>query len=183
MANDENTGEITVSHDELIDQITARSKEEYARQSDAGESGAKVNEFLEKTGMNGQAFGWLKSIMKKLPKKDGASKALDIIRSLEKGLPMVKNHIEGQEPSLGLGDPADYEDPEDEPEDEDDGIGAEFEDGDDLDPEDPEQDDEGDEEDGDEDTIQDDADDFEAALAELGDDDESNVTPLKKAGK
>jgi len=174
MAKDEGTGELTVSHDELIDQIHARSKEEYARQSDAGESGAKVNEFLEKTGMNGQAFGWLKSIMKKLPKKDGSVKALDIIRSLEIGLPMVKNHIQGQQPDLGLGDPADYEDPDQEPDDGDDddeGIGAEFPDGEEMEP-------------ADEDSIDEDAEDFEAALADLEDeDDESNVTPLKKAGK
>ena len=106
----EDQKEIILDHDKLIDEIEARKKEEYARQSDAGE-----------TGLNGQAFGWLKTIMKKLPKKDGHAKAMDIILSLEAGLPMIKNHIEGQQGSLGLGDPADFEpeapeEPEEEPE-------------------------------------------------------------------
>jgi hypothetical protein len=85
-----------VEHDALIDQIEQRSKEEYARGSDAAESGAKVKEFLDETGLNSQAFSWGKSIMKKLPKKDGQAKAMDVIRSLEVILPMLKNHIGGQ---------------------------------------------------------------------------------------
>jgi hypothetical protein len=85
-----------VEHDELIDQILARSQEEYARQSDAGESGAKVTAFLEKTGLNSQAFSWGKSILKKQPKKDGQAKAMDIIRSLKAILPMLEAHIAGQ---------------------------------------------------------------------------------------
>lgn len=86
----------SVEHDALIDQIEVRSKEEYARASDASESGAKLKDFLEETGFNGQAFGWLKAIMKKMPKKDGQAKAMDIIRSLEVGLPMIKAHVAGQ---------------------------------------------------------------------------------------
>lgn len=117
----EDQKEIILDHDKLIDEIEARKKEEYARQSDAGESAAKVAKYLDETGLNGQAFGWLKTIMKKLPKKDGHAKAMDIILSLEAGLPMIKNHIEGQQGSLGLGDPADFEpeapeEPEEEPE-------------------------------------------------------------------
>jgi hypothetical protein len=87
----------TVKHDDLIDQIAARSAEEHARRSDSSESAAKVKKFLEKTSLNSQAFSWLKSILKKLPKKDGQAKAMDIIRSLEVGLPMIKNHVGGQE--------------------------------------------------------------------------------------
>lgn len=86
----------TVDHDDLIGAIEARMREEYARSSDASESAAKTTQFLEKTGLNGQAFSWLKSILKKLPKKDGQAKAMDIIRSLEVGLPMVKSHVGGQ---------------------------------------------------------------------------------------
>ncbi|GGE30160.1 hypothetical protein GCM10011360_17770 [Primorskyibacter flagellatus] len=86
----------TFEHDALIDQIEARAKEEYERGSDAGESAAKTKEFIEKTGMNSQAFSWSKSILKKLPKKDGAHKAMDIIRSLKRAIPMLENHITGQ---------------------------------------------------------------------------------------
>lgn len=154
MAEDE-TGGVTVTHDELIDQIHARADEEYARQSDAGESAAKVDKFLEKTQLNSQAFSWSKSIMKKRKKKDGDAKALDVIRSLEITLPMLKSHILGQGTGeLGLGDPADYVpegDEEDEP---------------------------------DEDDIDEDADDFEQALGDLDDDEpESNVTKLAAASK
>lgn len=85
-----------VEHDDLIDQIQARAAEQHARSSDASESAAKVSAFIEKTGLNTQAFSWLSSILKKLPKKDGQGKAMDIIRSLEVGLPMVKAHVGGQ---------------------------------------------------------------------------------------
>ena len=87
---------LNVEHDKLIDEIDKRMAEEYARGSDASESAAKTKEYLEMTGLNSQAFSWLKTILKKLPKKDGAAKAMDIIRSLEVGLGMVKNHVLGQ---------------------------------------------------------------------------------------
>ncbi len=93
---DENSNEILVEHDALIQQILDRSAEEYARSSDAGESAAKVKEFLEATNLNSQAFSWLKSILKKLPKKDGQAKAMDIIRSLRVGLDMIEDHVQGQ---------------------------------------------------------------------------------------
>jgi len=96
---------IELDHDELLGQIDARSAEERARASDAGESAAKVTAYLEKTSLNGQAFGWLKTIMKKLPKKDGNVKALDLIASMEAGLPLLRAHIEGQTPALPLGEP------------------------------------------------------------------------------
>lgn len=96
---------IELDHDTLIAEIEARSREEYQRASDAGESAAKVTAYLEKTSLNGQAFSWLKSIMKKLPKKDGSVKALDVISSLEAGLPLLRAHIEGQSPALPFGDP------------------------------------------------------------------------------
>lgn len=100
----------TVDHDALISNIEARIREEHARQSDGSESAAKTAAFLEETGLNSQAFSWLKSIQKKLPKKDGQAKAMDIIRSLEIGLPMVKAHVSGQ----GTGE-MDFGDDEDDP--------------------------------------------------------------------
>jgi len=85
-----------LEHDQMINQFADRSAEEYARASDSSESSAKTTEFLNETGMNSQAFSWLKAIYKKLPKKDGQSKAMDVIRSLEAGLPLLKNHVQGQ---------------------------------------------------------------------------------------
>ena len=104
--SDQEGSEITVTHDALIDQITARMAEEYARASDASESGAKIKEFLEETNLNSQAFSWLKSIVKKLPKKDGQAKAMDIIRSMRIGLDMIENHVQGQgTQEMDLGEP------------------------------------------------------------------------------
>jgi hypothetical protein len=83
-------------HDGLISEIERIAREEHSRSSDASESAAKTAEFIEETGINSQALSWLKAIVKKLPKKDGQAKAMDIIRSLEAGLPMVRAHVEGQ---------------------------------------------------------------------------------------
>jgi hypothetical protein len=85
-----------VEHDALISQLEARIREEHERSSDASESSAKLKVFLEETELNSQAVGWAKAILKKLPKKDGQTKAMDIIRSLEEIIPMVKNHVGGQ---------------------------------------------------------------------------------------
>ncbi len=54
-----------VEHDALISFYEARIAEEHARSSDASESAAKVNQFLEETGLNSQACSWGKSILKK----------------------------------------------------------------------------------------------------------------------
>lgn len=94
--------EIDVTYDQLIDQIVDRSREERARKSDAGESASKLKEFLGKTSVNSQAFSWCKTIFKKLEMKDGNTKAMDIIQSLEACLPLIKNFVEGQQPSLDL---------------------------------------------------------------------------------
>lgn len=95
-----------VEADKLIDHIHERAKEQHARSSDASESAAKVSKFLEETALNSQAYSWMSSILKKMPKKDGQSKAMDIIRSLEIGLPMIKNHVAGQGPAeMDLGKP------------------------------------------------------------------------------
>ncbi|TNE62197.1 MAG: hypothetical protein EP341_00350 [Sphingomonadales bacterium] len=85
-----------LEHDKLIDFIEARIREEHARGSDASESSAKTSDFVEATGVNSQALSWMKSIVKKLPKKDGQQKAMDIISSLEAGLPLIKSHVAGQ---------------------------------------------------------------------------------------
>jgi len=100
MAKDTQIAEVTdepkVNHDDLISQILARSDEEYARGSDAAESGALTKTFLEETGLNSQAFSWAKTIIKKIKKKDGQAKAMDVIRSMNAILPMLENHVLGQ---------------------------------------------------------------------------------------
>lgn len=99
--------EINVDHDELISELGNRMAEEYARGSDASESGAATKAYLEKTNLNSQAFSWAKAILKKLPKKDGQTKAMDVIRSLNVLLPMIENHVVGQgtaEMDLGEGE-------------------------------------------------------------------------------
>lgn len=118
----------TLDHDALMSQFANRSAEEYARSSDAGESAAQTKQFLEETGLNSQAFSWLKAIFKKLPKKDGQSKAMDVIRSLYAGLPMVEAHVMGQGTAeMDLGEPtADLETPPDEDEGEIEADDAEF---------------------------------------------------------
>lgn len=143
-----------VEHDALINQIEARAKEQRARTMDAGESGAKVQHFLEQTGLNSQAYSWLSSIFKKLDKKDGQHKAMDVITSLETGLPLLKNHVLGQGTDpMDLG-PVDDEAPAADPvEAADDAPAADL-------PAD----------------VADDAAGFEDALADLDD----NVTPIKK---
>lgn len=83
----------TFTQDELITHLSARAAEEHARKADGSESAAKTADFIEETGVNSQALSWGGSILKKLPKKDGQSKAMDIIRSLEVMLPMLKSHI------------------------------------------------------------------------------------------
>lgn len=82
----------SLGHDELIDFAEARNREDKVRASSAGESRQKIGEFLDETGMNGQALSILRSILK----KPDTQKAMDVIRSLEVGLPMVKAHVTGQ---------------------------------------------------------------------------------------
>lgn len=81
-----------IEHDELIGFIEARNREDHQRSSSAGESRNKIKEFLDETNMNSQALSWCRSIMK----KPDQAKAMDVIRSLEAALPMVKAHVSGQ---------------------------------------------------------------------------------------
>jgi hypothetical protein len=86
----------TVEHDDLISNIEARNREDGERASYAGESRAAIKEFLDETNMNAKAFSWCRVILKQ---KDRA-KAMDMIRSLEVGLAMVKAHVSGQQGDL-----------------------------------------------------------------------------------
>lgn len=86
----------SIEHDELIGFSAARNDEDRKRASSAGESRAKIKEFLDDTGMNGKALSWLRQILKTADKDDGQAKAMDVIMSLKKGLPMVEAHVAGQ---------------------------------------------------------------------------------------
>lgn len=85
-----------LEHDKLIDQIEARNREDSERASSAGESRQKIGQFLDDTAMNSKAFSWCRQILKVGEKADGQNKAMDIIRSLETALPMLKDHVAGQ---------------------------------------------------------------------------------------
>lgn len=87
-----------VDHDRLIGFCAARNDEDAERASSAGESRQMIGEFLEDTGMNGKALSWLRAILK----SKNRDKAMDIIRSLEHGLPMVKAHLVGQQSEMDL---------------------------------------------------------------------------------
>jgi len=100
-----------VEHDKLIEFVSIRNREDKDRASSAGESRQKIGEFLDETGLNGKALSWLRQILKTRDKSDGTTKAMDIIRSLEFALPMVKAEVAGQ-PDLfdAPADPLDEED-------------------------------------------------------------------------
>lgn len=86
----------SIDHDKLIAEASDRNEEDRLRASSAGESRSKIKAFLDETGMNGKALSWLRMILKTSDKDDGQAKAMDVIMSLEKGLPMIKSHIGGQ---------------------------------------------------------------------------------------
>jgi hypothetical protein len=83
-----------IDHDELISFIAARNQEDGDRASDAGESRQAIGEFVERTGMNAKALAWMRQILKANNKSQ--AKAMDIILSVEKALPMIKAHVAGQ---------------------------------------------------------------------------------------
>lgn len=85
-----------IDHDKLIDFITARNNEDSERASDAGESRQKIGEFLEETNMNAKALSVCRTILK----QKSTDKGMDIIRSLEATLPMLRAHLGGQQPEM-----------------------------------------------------------------------------------
>lgn len=89
-----------IEHDTLIAFAAARNDEDRRRNTSAGESRAKIREYLDETGLNSKALSWLRQILKTNEKDDGQAKAMNIIRSLKKALPMVEAHVAGQ----GTGD-------------------------------------------------------------------------------
>jgi len=86
----------SIEHDELIDFIHARNREDHQRSSSAGETRQKIGAFLDETSMNGKALAWCRQIVKVNDKEDGQHKAMDIIMSLKAALPMIESHVAGQ---------------------------------------------------------------------------------------
>jgi hypothetical protein len=87
-----------LDHDKTIGEMEARNREDGKRASSAGESRAAIKAFLDQSNMNPKAFSWLRMILKQNDKDQ--AKAMDIIRSLEVALPMVKQHVSGQQGDL-----------------------------------------------------------------------------------
>jgi hypothetical protein len=84
-----------IEADALIDFISARNRDDRRAASISGESRAAIKEFLDETGMNSKALSWCRAIVKTLDKDDGQAKAMDVIRSLKKALPMIEQHVTG----------------------------------------------------------------------------------------
>ena len=87
-----------IEHDQLIGFIEARNREDGERASSAGESRQMIGDFLEQTNMNAKALSTCRTIMK----QKTTDKAMDIVRSLETALPMLKAHLGGQQSELEL---------------------------------------------------------------------------------
>jgi hypothetical protein len=92
-----------IDHDKLIGKIDKWNGEDRARASTAAETRSEIGDFTERTGMNPKALSMLRTIKKAAMKDGGQAKAMDIIRSLEAGLSMVKADISGQQSEMDLG--------------------------------------------------------------------------------
>lgn len=88
----------SLDHDKTIGEMEARNREDGERASSAGESRAAIKAFLDDTNMNPKAFSWCRVILKANDKDQ--AKVMDMIRSLEVALPMVKAHVSGQQGDL-----------------------------------------------------------------------------------
>jgi hypothetical protein len=89
-----------IEHDALIGKIDKWNAEDRARASTAAETRGEIGQFTEQTGMNPKALSMVRTI-KKAAAKD-QHKGMDIIRSLETALPMIKADIGGQQSEMDL---------------------------------------------------------------------------------
>lgn len=94
-----------IEHDHLIGKIEKWNGEDRSRASTAAETRGEIGDFVEKTGINPKALSLLRTIAKTAKKDGGQAKAMDIIRSLEKGLPMLKLHVGGNQTEMPLDGP------------------------------------------------------------------------------
>lgn len=93
-----------IEHDQLIGKIDRWNGEDRARASGAAETRSDIGLFTETTGINPKALSMLRTIKKVAARDGGQAKAMDIIASLKKGLPMIEADIAGQSPQLPLED-------------------------------------------------------------------------------
>jgi hypothetical protein len=98
-----------IDHDKLIGKIDKWNGEDRERASGAAETRGEIGQFTESTGMNPKALSMLRTIKKAAMKDGGQAKAMDIIRSLKTGLPMIEADVAGQQSEM-------FPDPEEEPE-------------------------------------------------------------------
>lgn len=94
-----------IEHDQLVGKIEKWNGEDRSRASTAAETRGEIGDFVEKTGINPKALSLLRTIAKTAKKDGGQAKAMDIIRSIEKGLPMIKLHIGGNQAEMALDEP------------------------------------------------------------------------------
>jgi len=85
-----------VEHDALLDRIEIQVAKQFERSSDASGSGEELKEFIEATGLNTTAYKFAENLFKTSKKKDGQTKAMDVIRSIKLLVPMMESHIGGQ---------------------------------------------------------------------------------------
>lgn len=108
-----------IEHDQLLGKIGQHNREDAERASSAAGTRQDIGAFIEETGLHKTAYSWLRRIKKVSEKSE--DQAMDLIRSLKKGIPMLEAHISGQsEMDFDGGEVAD--DQEDDPPDEDDGV-------------------------------------------------------------
>lgn len=89
-----------IEHDKLIGNIDKWNGEDRERASSAAETRGEIGQFTESSGMNAKALSMLRTIKKAAARDGGQAKAMDIIMSLKKGLPMVEADITGQQAQL-----------------------------------------------------------------------------------
>lgn len=108
MAEDDEGG-VSVTYDDLINEISDRNREDSERASSAGESRQKIKEFLDKTGVHPKVFSFARSILRQ--KKHTVQ--IDMMRSVEEVMPLVKACVDGNHGQADMFDgPADYSEPD-----------------------------------------------------------------------
>jgi len=104
MSEDTDDG-VSVTYDDLINEISDRNREDSERASSAGESRQKIKEFLDKTGVHPKVFSFARSILKQ--KKHTVQ--MDMMRSVKEVMPLVEACVDGNHGQPDMFDTADEE--------------------------------------------------------------------------
>lgn len=83
-----------IEHDQLLGKIGQHNQEDAERASSAAVTRQDIGTFVDDTGLHKTAYSWLRRI-KKISEKS-QDQAMDLIRSLKKGIPMLEADISGQ---------------------------------------------------------------------------------------